>query len=779
MKIPMSLQALSDYTTYSRYARYIKEKKRRETWEEMIDRVFDMHARKFAKALENEDFREAFVFAKKMVLKKRVLGSQRALQYGGDPILAKNERMFNCSSLYIDKPKAFQDVTFLLLAGCGVGFSVQTQHVGKLPDIAPRTKQSKVYQIPDSVEGWADAVGVLLSSYFANGGSFPEYQGKQVEFDFSLIRPKGALIAGQFKAPGPEPLKNGLVKVEKLIEKALSSGQKRLKAINVYDILMHCSDFVISGGLRRSATICLFSKEDKEMISAKTGNWFVENPQRGRSNNSVVLKRDEVTKEEFDSIFNSIRQYGEPGFYFVDDYGVTTNPCVEIGFFPQLPSGDTGVSFCNLTEINGRHCDSEENFLLACKASAIIGTMQSAYDSFPYLGEVTEQIVRYERLLGCSITGWMDNPEVLFNKEILSKGAKLIKKENERIAALIGINPSARVTCSKPAGSTSCVLSTASGIHPHHARRYIRRVQANKQEFPLQYYKAVNPIAVEESVWSANKTDEVISFLCEIPKGAITKNDINAVELLEKVKTAQQYWVLAGNNAERSLNPAATHNISNTISVFENEWDDVRDYIFKNRKWFAGISLLSASGDLDYMQAPFTTILDEKELVQTYGPATIFASGLIVDGLAAFNNNLWAACDSALGFGEKLDEKVKPEEPDKPHRRAFKTEKEYSNALANYAIELNLFYQEKGDYLCLEQKKDWVRRFKQFATRYFNGDLKKTSYCLKHVSSWKQWIDLSRETKNVIWASVVEDTETHQEADKQAAAACAGGKCEI
>jgi len=775
----MSLQALSDYTTHSRYARYLKDKKRRETWEEMTNRVFDMHAKKFAKALENLEFKEAFDFAKKMVLKKRVLGSQRALQYGGEPILAKNERMFNCSSLYIDKPKAFQDVAFLLLAGCGVGFSVQTQHVAKIPSISKRSEDEMVYQIPDSVEGWADSVGVLLSSYFVEGSTFPEFKAKRVKFDYSLIRPKGALIAGQFKAPGPAPLKNGLEKVQGLIEKVLSEGKTRLSPINVYDILMHCSDFVISGGLRRSATICLFSKDDEEMIKAKTGNWFIENPQRGRSNNSVVLKRDEVTEEEFNSIFQSIRQCGEPGFYFVDDYDVLANPCVEIGFYNKLKDGRTGVGFCNLTEINGRFCDSEEDFMLACKASAIIGTMQSAYDSFPYLGSVTEEIVRHERLLGCSITGWMDNAEILFDKQILTKGAKSILKENERIATLIGINPSARVTCSKPAGSTSCVLSTASGIHPHHARRYIRRVQANKQEFSLQYYKKINPIAVEDSVWSANKTDEVIAFTCEVPKGAITKNDINAIELLEKVKTAQQYWVLAGNAPERSLNPAATHNISNTISVFEEEWDSVREYIFKNRKWFAGISLLSASGDLDYMQAPFVTILDEKELVQTYGPATIFASGLIVDGLAAFNNNLWAACDCALGIGEILGDKEEPSEPIKPRRKSFKTELQYSGALADYAIYLNLFFQSKGEFRAYELKKDWVRRFKQFADRYFEGDLKKTSYCLKHVSSWKLWIDLKRETKVVPWEDIIEDSETFEDADKQAAVACSGGKCQI
>lgn len=1058
----MSLQALSDYTIYSRYSKYLKNKKRRETWAEMVDRVFDMHATKFAEVMGNEEFKKEFEFAKKMVLKKRVLGSQRALQYGGAPILAKNERIFNCSSLYIDRPKAFQDVVFLLLAGCGVGFSVQKQHVNKLPGLHASISGEIIHQVADSVEGWADAVGVLLSSYFIGGGEFPAYEGKEVVFDFSLVRPKGSLIAGQFKAPGPEPLKKGLEKIRVLLNKAVKNGDRQLRAIQVYDILMHSSDFVISGGLRRSATICLFSKDDNEMLTAKTGNWFIDNPQRGRSNNSVVLKRDEITKEEFDQIFESIRSFGEPGFFFVDDLGVSTNPCftkdtrvlttdgwrsfdkligtkptiiqdnrvigqidqngveswtinlkspnvgveniatevgmtaqnqeifeltlhcgrkvkatanhhfatesgmtelknlkigdrilvglpkvadidqssaafksgqvlgvaknfaikndsewlfdqskdfkagylsglllpagaktalssnktiadfygasaqtfrvvqlllqelgiysrittskkrtriiipgkenhgrmlltlvdrnlphphpkksiefskvvqivsvgredvyclkeakrrtliangmtarrcVEIGFYPQLPTGETGVAFCNLSEINGRYADTKENFFLACRASAIIGTMQSAYDSFPYLGKATEQIVKHERLLGCSITGWMDNPQVLFDKDILEQGARIILETNEKIAKLIGVNPSARVTCAKPAGSTSCVLSTASGIHPHHARKYIRRVQANQQEFPLQHYKKINPLAVEESVWSANKTDDVISFACEVPKGAIVKNDIKAIELLEKVRIAQQHWVLAGNVPSRSLHPTVTHNISNTISVLDNEWDSVRDYIFENRRWFAGISLLSASGDLDYQQAPFTTILDEKELVQTYGPATIFASGLIVDGLAAFADNLWNACDFAMGLHgaekDKLMEMPFAVEPTKPKRSQFKNEKLYGNALANYAIELNLFYQSMAEIKTNNLKRDWVRRFHQFSNRYFNGDLKKTAYCLKHVASWKQYVDLKRETKDVDWSSVVEDVETHDDADKQAAVACSGGSCEL
>lgn len=790
----MSLKALSDYTFYSRYAQYLPDQKRRETWDEAVTRVFDMHRKKYKKQLlESAELKREFDFAESQVKKKRVLGAQRALQYGGDPILRRNERIYNCSSLLIDKPFAFQQVVWLLLAGCGVGFSVQKHHIAKLPRLVRKSENAEVvkFVVPDTCEGWADAVGVLLSSYFEDGGTFPEYKGKIVHFDFSEIRPKGALIAGQFKAPGPEPLKNGLQKInaliqsefnidainkkwlaEKLPERLVDYKEKNLfheaveiRPIVAYDILMHSSDFVISGGLRRSATICLFSPDDDEMMKAKTGDWFIKNPQRGRSNNSVVLKRDDTRYEDFKEIFESIKHSGEPGFFFCDDdYATTTNPCVEIGFWPVLPNGDSGVNFCNLTEINGKWCTDEEKFLQACRASAIIGTLQAGYNEFPYLGETTEEIVSHEALLGCSITGWMDNPEVLFNEKILEKGAKQIKTMNEKIAGLIGINPAARLTCSKPAGSTSCVLKTASGIHPHHARRYIRRVQANKQEFPLQYFKASNPIAVEESVWSANNTDEVISFLCEVPSGAITKNQVDAVKLLESVKKAQKHWVLYGNVPERSLHPKVTHNVSNTITVHEDEWDEVCDFIYENRQYFTGVSLLPASGDLDYTQAPFSTVLTPTELVKEYGDASVFASGLIVDGLHAFNNNLWRACDTVLGFGETVD-KVR-EAPKYP-------KKETNKALAEY-------FTSKAAYDEWFDKVDWIRRVKQFAERYFDGDVRKATYCMKHVSLWKTWCDLKREYKEVDWNNVEEIDQTYVDADTLASAACVGTKgCEI
>ena len=775
----MSLQALSDYTIFSRYGRWNKDKKRREIWSEMIDRVFDMHSKQYSKALENPEFAKEFDFAKEMVKKKRVLGAQRILQFGGEPIFKHNSKVFNCSYGYIDRAQAFNEAMYLLLCGCGVGFSVQTKHVSKLPSIQKREKGVKTFVAEDSIEGWSDCIAAIMSSYFVGGGVFPEYEGHTVVFDLSKIRPEGSLIAGQFKAPGSNGLLNSLNKIEELINARLDSGNTSLRSIDVYDTIMHLSDAVLSGGVRRSATICLFSKEDQEMMTAKTGDWYIKNPQRGRSNNSVLLVKDKVTKLEFDKIMESTRAFGEPGFVFSDSEDIGYNPCVEIGLYPQTIDGRSGWQFCNLTEINGKYCDTREKFLETCRASAIIGTMQAGYTKFKYLSKETQEITEKEALLGCSITGIMDNPDILLDPEIQKEGAILIREVNKKIAALIGVNQAARTTCVKPAGSTSCVLSSSSGIHPHHAKRYIRRVQANRNEFPVQYFKQVNPLAVEKSVWSTNGTDEVISFLCEVPKGAITKNNLGAVDLLNKVQLTQQNWVEFGTNKELCSVPYVRHNVSNTITVKDNEWDEVRDYIYENRQWFAGISLLSASGDLDYPQAPFTSVLNEKELVEEYGQGALLASGLIVDGLAIFNNNLWAACDTLNGIGEVLANIEEPAQPNKPRRKDYKTEKEFSSALVNYGIELSLYYQNKDIFNTNYRKKDWIRRASQFSNRYFNNDQRKMCHCLKHVLSFKLWLDLKREYKEIDWSNALEDTETFVNADSLAGAACSGGQCEI
>jgi len=448
----MSLKALSDYTVYAKYARYLPNKKRREIWEEQIERVFSMHERKLAEILNtNEEFKSEFEFTKQQVLKKRILGSQRSLQFGGKQIEKHPSKIYNCSFGYIDRVKAFNEAFYLLLCGVGVGFSVQRHHVEKLPKIAKITKSEKTFIIEDSIEGWSDGLAALLSSYFENG-VFPEYFGHKVILDTSKIRPEGALISGGFKAPGPNGLKNSMEKIVQLIERRLNQGEEKLRPIDAYDILMHISDAVLSGGVRRSACICLFSPDDEELMTAKTGNWFSENPQRGRSNNSALLVRSETTREQFAKLMASTKNFGEPGFVWAEDKDIGFNPCCEIGMYPKTVSGKSGFQFCNLTEINGKWCDTEENFYQACRASAILGTIQASYTDFKYLSKETKEITEYEALLGCSITGMMDNPDILFNKRIQKRGSEIILETNEKIAKMIGVKPCARACCVKPAG---------------------------------------------------------------------------------------------------------------------------------------------------------------------------------------------------------------------------------------------------------------------------------------------------------------------------------------
>jgi ribonucleoside-triphosphate reductase len=767
----MSIKALSNYTFYSRYSRFNTEKKRRETWEEAVGRVFDMHRKKYADAIAKfPELDKHIEFAQMMQTKKRVLAAQRSLQFAGEPIFKHELKMFNCLFTHVDRVRVFQEMMYSLLCGCGVGFSVQDHHVQMLPEIEITSSTDKKYVVQDSIEGWADAVGVLISSFIKNPKEFNEYKRRNVIFDFSLIRPKGSLIAGQFKAPGPDGLAVSLENVRKVFKaRIFSSAFKtdkyagKLRPIDCYDIIMHISDAVLSGGVRRSATLCLFSHDDDEMLNAKIGDWFIKNPQRARSNNSAALLKGKIRREDFARIMKSTKEFGEPGFIWMDDLDLGYNPCVEIGMYPKTKDGRSGFQGCNLTEINGKWCDTKENLLKACEASAIIGTLQAGYTDFKYLSPESKEIFDEEALLGCSITGMMDNPDILFNEEIQREAAKVILETNKRISKLIGINSCARATCIKPAGSTSCVLGTASGIHPHHAKKYIRRVQANKTEACLQETLKINPAAVEDSVWSTNKTDSVISFLCEVPPGAVVKNQLTAVELLERVKLTQQNWVEDGTNLKRCVNKKARHNVSNTITVKPDEWDAVEQFIFDNQKWFAGISLLPASGDLDYAQAPFSTVLTPHELVREYGDASVFASGLIVDGLSAFDDNLWRACDTVLGFGEALSNEIeKPEYPSK------KTNKD----IANYFL-------SREEYDRWFYKKDWVRRVKQFADRYFSGDVKRATYCIKHVSLWKTWCDLSREYVEVDLSQMNEEKQTYVNADTLGAQACSGNACEI
>jgi ribonucleoside-triphosphate reductase len=754
-----SLAQLQTYTFTTKYARFLPEIGRRETFEEAADRVFAMHERRYADKGIDADI----AMAKQAMKDRLVLGSQRALQFGGKPIEDKNARLYNCTVSYCDRPRFFQEALWLLLCGCGVGFSVQRHHIARLPMIARPTGDEAVWLVDDSIEGWADALGALISSYFTEEHPFPEVANRVLAFDFSKIRPKGSpLGSGMGKAPGSGPLRRSLEQVRLVLEARLAQVGTpcAMRPIDAYDIVMHASDAVLAGGVRRSATICIFSPDDEEMAKAKTGDWFVSNPQRGRSNNSALLLRDRTTRETFSRLIASVKEYGEPGFVWADSTEIMYNPCVEIGMYPvDLETGASGWAFCNLCEINMKACTTPETFQRACDAAAVIGTLQAGYDRFPYLGETTERIVRQEALLGCSMTGMMDNPAIAFDPAQQEAGARRILAMNARIAAAIGINTCARATCVKPAGTTSCILGTASGIHPHHARRYFRRVQANVSEAPLQYFKEHNPRAVETSVWNPNGTDEVITFCIEIPEEARTKNHLSAVDLLKHVELTQAHWVSAGVRHERNAAPWLRHNVSNTITVRDTEWEEVEAYIYDHRAAFAGVSLLPEGGDMDYPQAPFCAVWTYEEIMAEYGVGGLFASGLIVDGLHAFGNDLWAACDAAQG-------KRTIDMPRQPTMDDAMDSREQERAL-------KAFEQGMRTYLA---RRDWVRRAKKFAQNYFAGDLRRTCHCLKRVNNAKLWEDLNREYTPVDYTLLLENTDSTKLLEAQA---CAGGKCDI
>lgn len=737
-KILNGKKLLSEFKFYSgNYSKFKDNKNRYESWEESVDRVMRMHRLKYKNKLT--ELEPYLNIVQEAYNEKLLLGSQRALQFGfADEtmgILKHNSKMYNCLSSYADRPAFFQEAMYWLLSGCGIGFRIFEKDVKNYERISVRNKGVKTFIIEDSIEGWSDAIGVIISSYLNSNYNvtFPEYQNYRVDFDYSKIRPKGSLITGGFKAPGPDGLRNSILKIEAIFENRLK--EEFIRTIDVYDIIMHMSDAVLSGGVRRSASICLFHKDDELLLNAKTGDWYENNKQRARSNNSVLLLKDEITKEEFNKLFQSVKDWGEPGFIWTDSYDITFNPCVEIGKYPQI-NGISGWQGCNLTEGNGGKCTSEEIFYRMCEASAIMGTLQAGYTDFEYVDKTSpaKSIFERESLLGCSITGFTNNPNILFNPDILEKGAQILKNTNKIIAEIININPAARIGCTKPSGNASVLLETASGIHGEHSERYLRNVQVNKDEDIPKFIKINNPDMFENSVWSSNNTDWVVSFPVQNTTKSLFKEDLLGVNLLEKVKLVQKHWVEASTNVDLCIHPKLRHNVSNTINV--DNWDEVRDYIYENRHSFAGISLLSNSGDKDYNQAPFTSVLTINQIIDKYGEGSMFASGLIVDGLHAFDNNLWEACDSIL---------------------------------------YNIEFEENSQTVL---KKDWVRRFKKFANNYLNNDYKETSYLLKDVHLLHKWNKITNTLKDIDWEDL-NVKPTYTDISTTGAIACNGGSCDL
>ena len=722
---------MSQTKFYEAYSRWDDDKERYETWDESVTRVMDMH-RNYYSSKMTPALSQLINEAESYYKLQYVLGAQRALQFGGDQIMKHMMRMYNCTSSYADRPRFFSECFYVLLCGAGAGFSVQKHHVDKMPNIADRKKQAKGWVIEDSIEGWADALGVLLSTFFEGGGQFPDFEGRRVYFDLSQIRPKGAMISGGFKAPGPEPLRKALDKIEHLVQSRILAGETRLRPIDVYDIAMHAADAVLAGGVRRSATICLFSADDEEMTKAKTGNWFIDNPQRGRSNNSAVIVRDEITREQFKEIMVSIKEFGEPGFYFVDDKDFTTNPCVEIGMYPQI-DGKSGWQGCNLTEINGSKCTSPEEFHKACRAGSILGTLQAGYTDFKYLDDTSKKIFDREALLGVSVTGWMNNPDVLLDADVQREGAAIVKKVNKEVAKLIGINPAARTTCVKPSGNASVLLQTASGIHAEHSPRYIRHIQLNKESEVAQLIAQSNPYMVDESVWSNNGTDYCVAFPVITPANSLYREELMGTDLLEKVKLVQQNWVEAGTNEKQCADKRIRHNVSNTITVLPHMWTEVEDYVFDNRHSFSGISFLAGSGDKDFAQAPNTEVKTEEQIVNEYGAGSLFASGLIVDTYKAGFRDLWEATSAA-----------------------------------QYAV--------GGE--VSDMRKEWVRRFNNFSENYFMNDMKQAEYCLKDVFLLHKWTKIQQNLNPIDFDNQLTQ-KTFTDIDTMGAIACQGGACEI
>lgn len=570
----ISNDILSEITVHMKYAKYVPEHNRRETWEELVSRNEKMHLKKFPE-LELQ-IRKNY----KLVYSKKVLPSMRSLQFGGKPIEVAPNRIFNCAFMPIDDQRSFGEAMFLLLGGTGVGYSVQKHHVEKLPEIQrPNSKRTRRFLVNDSIEGWADAVKALVRSYF-NSGS-------KLKFDYSDIRPKGAaLVTSGGKAPGSQPLRECLVKLEGMLS-GKENGDK-LSPIEVHDMVCHIADAVLAGGIRRAALISLFSADDDDMIACKSGDWWETNPQRGRANNSVVLLRHKIDKEYFMNLWDRVKasRAGEPGFYFSNDKDWGTNPCCEIGLRPY--------QFCNLTEVNVSDIVSQEDYENRVKAATFIGTLQASYTDFHYLRDVWRRTTERDALIGVSMTGIASGAVLDLD---MKSAAEAVKTENARVAKLIGIKPAARTTCVKPAGTTSLALGTSSGIHAWHNDYYIRRIRVGKNEPIYSYLVQNHPELVEDEYFSPHST-AVISIPQKSPDNSILRTE-SALQLLRRVKRVTDEWV--GPGFRKGQN---THNISATVSIKDAEWVDVGEWMWDNRESYNGLSVLPYDGGT-YTQAPF------------------------------------------------------------------------------------------------------------------------------------------------------------------------------
>lgn len=626
------LQLMADYVFLAKYSQK-KENGELESWNETVDRIYSMHETKlYSLGLMNSEVREWLQRCKELEYQKKILSSQRGRQFASSNpnsgILKHEAKMYNCCSTLIDRTKVFSEIMYLLLCGCGVGYSLHKAYVDKLPEVKQPTLARETYVIEDSIEGWADSINELIEALFA---------GEQIRFDYSKIREQGSLIDGKFIAPGPMPLRNAHENIRKVMRFAIG---RKLTTLEVHDIICYIAEGVISGGVRRSAMIALFDKDDNLMLTAKTGKWWEQNPQRAMANNSMLISKDDALSfKEVKEKLQVVRQFGEPGFVNVPNYSYVVNPCGEIVMQPML--GDkTGFAFCNLVEINAERMECESDFFEAVQASAFIATVQSLYTGFKYLSDTSKEIAERDRAIGVSITGIFSNPW-MFNSRVLQEGAKLVTFTNARFAKMFGINASKRSTTIKPSGTASSILGLAcSGIHPAHADKYLRRIRIKTYN---PEYKALQNTPLIKLL---HNDEAVISFPIVVDETSVLKDNISAVEHLKKIALVKHFWINKGIADGQNI----TNNVSATVEVKDDEWDEVAAVLYANDYLFTGISLLPKMGDQIYDNAPFQRLTTE-ETQKEYNDAMEYLNNNDVNFLEIMSRkaNIEASDLTAIG----------------------------------------------------------------------------------------------------------------------------------
>lgn len=623
---------LSDFVFVSKYAKYNEKLNRRETFEETIDRVMDMHEKKVAGRIPKQELDTL----RDMLKQKKIVGSQRALQFGGEAIEEKNWRIFNCVSSFVDRIRYFAEDFYLLLLGSGTGMNVCDVHVNKLPKLVDKIEKTEIFVIPDSIEGWAMAVDRLLNAYYGNN-PLPL-------FDSSQIRPKGAKLRHGGKAPGPDDLMQTLTLINRILNKALG---RKLTPLECVDISMHLASCTRAGGIRRASKIVFFDATNEDILNCKTGSWYVENSQRSCANFSAVILPS-TPKELYDTIAQRTKEWGEPGVVFFEHEDFCLNPCAEAAMCPQLitdPNGkvvreytldmlrnkqtyidkgykyESGWQACNLTSINGALINNFEDFAKATYYATLLGTLQALYTNHGYLTEVSQKIVERENLLGVSITGMMMNKDILLDANYQKQCALLAVEVNHKFSKMLGINQSSRITLIKPEGTISLVLESTSGIHPAHAQKYIRHVVCKTNEPPYIHFNKQNPQACFDKYNPtvdpnnlASKDQKVIAFPIEFPN-ALYSYDLTAIEMLKYAKITQDNWIKYGTALPNSCEKLK-HNVSVTVSVNEDEWKEVFDFLWEHRDSFTGVSMLPRFGDYAYKQAPFVRVYELNEIAE-------------------------------------------------------------------------------------------------------------------------------------------------------------------